>query len=402
MGLKINTALLRTKRRSFTLAALMLLSGLGCLSSSAQFPPFKYNEGIAAKYANKQDAAAFRSKAAALSSGAFDLTGVLPAGYVKDGTVDYTSYLQTGMDQHKTVVFPDFPVLINDKGLTVGSGANIIFKPGSRLLLQPTSKDTYEMLRVHNVQNVNIYCPVLEGDRKGHQGSTGQWGMGIAIRASKNVNVYAPQVSNCWGDGIYVGGLKGVTSSGVNIYNAWLNFNRRNGMSISSVDGLKLIKPVIANTYGQAPMCGIDIEPNNNTDVVNNVMMDSPVTLNNAKHGINISLFRLIGSSPKDVNVTIRNHQDDGSAVAFAMGGLKPHYDVPPIQGTIEIIDPVWKNNQERAFRSYKPNGYAPTVKFTKVSVLKTDRDGRDKPDAEKFMLMKKTISSESKMSIQD
>ncbi|MBC9934352.1 right-handed parallel beta-helix repeat-containing protein [Chitinophaga qingshengii] len=402
MGLKINTALHFAKGKKMALAALLLLSGVGYLSSNAQFPPFKYNDGIAGRYVNKQDAATFRSKAATLSAGAFDLTGVLPAGYVKDGTVDYTSYLQKGMDEHKTVIFPDFPVLISDKGLTVGNGANIIFKPGSKVLLQPTAKDTYEMLRVHNVQNVNIYCPVLEGDRKGHMGNTGQWGMGIAIRASKNVNVYAPQVSNCWGDGIYVGGLKDVTSSNINIYNAWLNFNRRNGMSISSVDGLKLIRPVISNTYGQAPMCGIDIEPNNNNDVVNNVTMDNPVTLNNAKHGINISLFRLIGPSPKDVNVTIRNHQDDGSAVAFAMGGLKPHYDVPPMKGTIEIIDPVWKNNVERAFRSYKPNGYAPSVKFTKVSVLKTDRDGRDKPDPQSFMLMKKTISSESKMSIQD
>ncbi|HWV64910.1 hypothetical protein [Chitinophaga sp.] len=373
----------------------------GCFPSKAQFPAFSYKQGVADKYVDKGQSAVFQSKANQVAAAAFDLTAALPKGYQKDGTVDYTSYLQTAMDQHKSVVMPNFPVLISDKGLTVGNDANIVFRDNSKLILQATTKDTYEVLRIHKVQNVNVYFAVIEGDRKGHKGNAGQWGMGIAIRGSRNVNIYAPRVSNCWGDGIYIAGLEGITSSNINIYNAMLDYNRRNGMSIISVNGLKLVAPVISNTYGQAPMSGIDIEPNNNNDVVDNVVMESPVTLNNAKHGIVISLFRLIGANQKQVDITIRNHRDDGSAVAFSMGGLKKHYDVPPMKGNIEIINPVWKNNIERPFRSYKPNGYAPAVKFTKVNVVKTGKDGKDQPDNEKLMLMKKTISSESKMTLE-
>lgn len=389
--------------RSYKLASALIVimfSG-GCFSSKAQIPAFSYKQGVADQYAGKMQSGAFKSKANQVAATAFDLTTVLPKGYQKDGKVDYTSYLQAGMDQHKSIVLPDFPVLVNDKGLTVGDDANIVFREHSKLLLQPTDKDTYEILRVHNVHNVNIYFAVIEGDRKNHMGTTGQWGMGIAVRAAKNVNIYAPRISNCWGDGIYVGGLQGTTNTGINIYNAMLDYNRRNGMSITSVNGLKLVAPVISNTYGQAPMSGIDIEPNNNKDVIDNITMENPVTLNNAKHGIVIALSRLIGVNPQQVDITISNHYDDGSSIAFSMGGLKTHYDVPPIKGNIEIINPIWKNNIERPFRSYKPNGYAPVVKFTNVSVIKTAKDGRDQPDNEKMNLMKKTISSESKMTLQ-
>ncbi|HVI48427.1 MAG TPA: right-handed parallel beta-helix repeat-containing protein [Chitinophaga sp.] len=395
---KTGTRSTRCESAGSSFLILLSLCAFSCFSSEAQqAPTFNYRQGIADKYISK-DVAAAKSQMAVST---FDLTTVLPKGYVQDGSVDYTSYLQNGLDKHKDVTFPAFPVLVNDKGLSVGSNSNIYFKPGSRLQLQASDKENYEILRVHNVQNVNIYSPVIEGDRKEHKGSTGQWGMGLSIRASKNVNVYAPRISGCWGDGIYIGALNDVTSSNVNIYNAYLDFNRRNGMSIVSVDGLKLIKPVVANTFGQSPMSGIDIEPNNNRDVINNIVMDGPVTLNNAKHGIVISLSKLIGVNPQDVNISIRNHQDDGSSVAFSMGGMKQHYDVPPMKGNIEVINPVWKNNVERPFRSYKPNGYAPTLKFTGVNVLKTDNNGRDKPDAEKFMLMQKTISAESKMILQ-
>ncbi|SEW52468.1 right-handed parallel beta-helix repeat-containing protein [Chitinophaga arvensicola] len=387
-------------RRSWKSVALAITFALtsGCFPLKAQIPAFSYKQGVADQYTVNVPSDAFKNKANEIAATAFDLTAALPKGYQKDGKVDYTSYLQTAMDQHKSVVLPDFPVLINDKGLTVGNDANIVFKTHSKLLLQTTEKDTYEILRVHNVQNVNIYFATIEGDRSTHKGAAGQWGMGIAIRAAKNVNIYAPRISKCWGDGIYVGGLKGVTSSNINIYNAMLDYNRRNGMSITSVSGLKLVAPVISNTYGQTPMSGIDIEPNNNNDVIDNILMENPVTLNNAKHGIVIALSRLIGTNPKQVDITIRGHQDDGSSIAFSIGGMKKYYDVPPMKGSIQIIDPVWKNNIERPFRSYKPNGYAPTVKFMKVSIRKTDKNGKDQPDSEKMNLMKKTIVSESKM----
>src|SRR5690606_19325967 len=36
----------------------------------------------------------------------------LPKNYVKDGTVDYTNYLQKVLNENKNVVFPNFPIRI--------------------------------------------------------------------------------------------------------------------------------------------------------------------------------------------------------------------------------------------------------------------------------------------------
>lgn len=365
----------------------------------AQTVPFKYRSLDASYLTSTATSADAMSRSA---TNGYDLSAALPKGYVKDGTVDYTAYIQKALDNNRNVIFPPFPLLVNEKGLDVSSNSNITFQNGSKLLLSPTSKGTYEILRLDNVQNVNIYNATIVGDRKKHTGSDGQWGMGIAIRSSKNVKLVKPVVSECWGDGIYLGQLpKGGTNQSISIYNAFLDFNRRNGISIVSVNGLKLIQPVISNTYGNPPMCGIDIEPNNNSNIIDNIEMDRPVTFNSAQHGIVISLSRLIGSNDKDVNISIKDHVDDGSAVGFAMGGLKPSYSFSPLKGNIEVVNPTWKNNRERPFRSYNPNGYAPTLTFRKVNILSADRSGRATQNQAGFLQMQKTVSAQKKILIE-
>src|SRR5690606_11994065 len=57
----------------------------------------------------------------------YDITQSLPAGYVKNGSVDYTQYIQKALDDHNKVMFPDFPILINDAGLSVRSNTKLFF-----------------------------------------------------------------------------------------------------------------------------------------------------------------------------------------------------------------------------------------------------------------------------------
>ena len=39
----------------------------------------------------------------------------------------------------------------------------------------------------------------------GHTGNTGEWGHGIAVFGSTNVTIENVDISQCWGDGIYLG-----------------------------------------------------------------------------------------------------------------------------------------------------------------------------------------------------
>lgn len=120
----------------------------------------------------------------------------------------------------------------------------------------------------------------LIGDKKKHTGTEGEWGHGINILKSKNVTIEGLNVKSCWGDCIYVGN----ESSNIIIDNCNLNDVRRQGISVTSADGVVINGCTITNVFGTAPQHGIDIEPNKG-ESVNNVRIEN-VTISNCHGGI--------------------------------------------------------------------------------------------------------------------
>jgi len=343
-----------------------------CCKGQNQLAVFNYTP-VPEKYLTSGNTNVFDAEVTRAKTSAYDLTRQLPTGYVKDGSVDYTAYLQEGLNKNNDVLFPAFPVLVSEKGLNIRSNSNIIFPEGAKLIMKPNNLKSYEILRLRQVQHVNIYSPVITGDRKQHTGTEGEWGMGIDIRASSDIRIINPHITECWGDGIYLGQMKNIINKNISIYNAVLDFNRRNGISVICVDGLQLISPVISNTTGASPMTAIDIEPNTANDVVDNIFIDKPVTLNNSKCGILLALRALTnGSKQNDVNITINDHIDEGSFIAFNMGWFKPDKQGLPLGGSIKVINPVWKNNVE-AFRARKTYDFCPDILFKNINIQKTE-----------------------------
>ncbi|WP_348823530.1 right-handed parallel beta-helix repeat-containing protein [Flavobacterium aestuarii] len=284
----------------------------------------------------------------------YDLTNSLPKNYVTDATVDYTEFLQKGLKEHKKTIFPNFPVLINDAGLDIESNSTVNFQDNSVLVLKPSSKETYEMLRLHQVENIIINNAHIIGDREMHLGTTGEWGMGIAIRSSKNVKILNSKIEKCWGDGIYVGQIwireKGKKakllepSENVNIYNTSVDYCRRNGLSIVAVDGINVYNSLFANSIGTFPKAGIDIEPGE----VDNVKIVNTNTYNNGARGIDLMLKDIGKDKSKKINVVIENHKDLLSATGLRIAGYKdlyPSSTITPIEGKISIINPQWDKN---------------------------------------------------------
>src|SRR5690606_1894752 len=206
---------------------------------------------------------------------------------------------------YDVVVLPNHEIKINEKGLRLNSNQVIIFQENTVLKSIPNSKTHFAVLIVDEVENVKIYNANIIGERFEHLDTKGQWGMGIRIIASKDIQVINPKITEMWGDGIYIGGRRGIPSKNIEIHNAHLDHNRRNALSITSADGVKLIKPLVANSNGQSPKAGIDIEPNSNDDIINNIVIDSPICFYNPIYGIVVSLTRLPGVKQKDVNVVI-------------------------------------------------------------------------------------------------
>jgi hypothetical protein len=279
-----------------------------------------------------------------ITSSSYYLENALPSGYVKDGSRDYTSYVQAVVNKYSNIVFPAFPIQINNSGILIGSNKTITFKEGSELRLKGSSASTYNILHMYNVSNVTLYNPVIVGDRNTHIGTSGEFGTGIGIRSSSNITIYNPNVTNCWGDGIYIGqsSTKAVCKNIV-IKDAYLRKNRRDGISIISVDGLLIDNIYAGYTDGTKPWAGINFEPNNPECELKNIRINNPVTENNGANGIQIIPFHMIGSTNKTADITIVNHIDRNSPrYAVKMFCNPPDGTIGKLYATINLVNPTW------------------------------------------------------------
>ena len=139
--------------------------------------------------------------------------------------------------------------------------SNITINLGQATIqLAPNSEPGYEIFYINGQKNVTINDGTIIGDRNNHTGTTGEWGMGIAIMGSADVWLTNTTVKNCWGDNYYVGG----SAINKNLYfdNTLSDSARRNGFTVGWVKGMYISNSTSRNTYGAPPEAGYDFEPN--------------------------------------------------------------------------------------------------------------------------------------------
>lgn len=302
-----------------------------------------------------------------------DVTRYLPKDYKKDGSVDYTEYLQKAIEENERILLPNFPLLINDKGLHLYDNSKIYFQKGTSILLSPSKRSKYAIINLEGVNNVSIYSPKLIGDRLDHIGESGEWGMGINIRSSSNIQIYNANIKNCWGDGIYLGSIDGKTPNfNISISGGVIDNNRRNGISIISASNVTIKDILLSNSNGTLPMAGIDIEPNYNLEELHNVRLDNIITYNNEDVGFLIYLGSMLGSDRKDVQINLLNCKDYYSKASISIPGLRNDYDdtIKKINGEI-IIDNFSSYHSHILFRKSSGNYvYTPQIKVSNVNFI--------------------------------
>lgn len=181
-------------------------------------------------------------------------------------------------------------VVIEDKVYTVSAKSfqaaldicsNTTLIINGTIRLQPNEHKGCAILQINGSENVVVKgSGSLIGDKKEHTGTEGEWGHGINILKSNNVTIEGLNVKSCWGDCIYVGN----ESSNIIIDNCSLNDGRRQGISVTSADGVVINGCTITNVFGTAPQHGIDIEPNKG-ESANNVRIEN-VAISNCHGGI--------------------------------------------------------------------------------------------------------------------
>ena len=315
----------------------------------------------------------------------FQLENALPVNFSKKGDVDYTDIIQKVLDRNEVVVFPNFSLQVNNKGVYLKSNSKIYFQVNSELRLRSkydTSnslvdiKDRFDILRIYNKNNVELYNTNIVGDRYLHKDVLGEWGAGIALRNSSNIKIINAKISKTWGDGIFVGSEDGGVCEKISIENVIIDQARRNGISITSAIKLKLNNVLVSNTHGVAPESAVDVEPSWFKDDINDILIDKIYTYNNIA-GLNLNANAFCSNTldwHKKYNVTIKRHLDLYSKYPFGISLNPKLYVFEPI-GKIEVEDVRWINNFSYDYLLADNDPREVKVYFKSVKVKKGNKD---------------------------
>ena len=174
-------------------------------------------------------------------------------------------------------------------GIVLTTNQKLVMSPSALLVALPNNKKNYQVINITGRDGVSVSGGQIIGERKEHNGSGGEWGHGIYVAGSTNITIDNVDISQCWGDGIYLGFYDGPnkSSNGVTITNCNLHHNRRNNLSITDVSNVTVNNCEFNYASGADPQYGIDIEPNKNR-TCSNVTISNSRFKGNAKGTIQI------------------------------------------------------------------------------------------------------------------
>ena len=245
---------------------------------------------------------------------------------------DDTNVFQTAIDA--TAASGDIlEVPVSDQPYNVGplnfpSNAQLLLDPGAVVQARSGYSSNQRMLNIYGVSNVSIsgtpgqsIFQMLKSEY-----TSGEYRHCLDIEQSNNVTISGIECNSSGGDGVYIGG----GSTNVSISDSSFDNNRRQGMSITSANGVTVTNSSFTNTSGTAPSAGIDLEPNGPSDLLQNILIQDSSVSGNAGDGLMISIGELnyhsqpisitvdtvASSSNQGSGFVVRSEHDDGTAAA--------------------------------------------------------------------------------------
>nr|WP_223266815.1 right-handed parallel beta-helix repeat-containing protein [Luteimonas gilva] len=213
-----------------------------------------------------------------------------------DGAGDDTTSFQAAIDalpDDGGTVFVPAGIYVIDPTRSVKLRSRMLLSlaDGAKLLAKANAAPRSYVLLGEQLQDVEISGGSIVGDRDSHLGTSGEWGHGIRLSGCVGASIRNIHVSRCWGDGISAGGnmLKGSASRpgrDLLIANVVCTGNRRQGLTLGSYRGARVLDSVFSDTGGTPPAAGIDIEPD--TDVARDIAIERCVLRGNRGPGIQL------------------------------------------------------------------------------------------------------------------
>lgn len=264
---------------------------------------------------------------------------------------------------------------IDAAGLDLRSGSHVRFAPGASIKLLTHDTPSYQIMRIWDVHRVLLENAMLDGSKElstaRKDRNENGYGMGISIAGSSGVLIKSATTQGCWGDGIYIANsyrYDQVCSNEIQVLDHHANQCRRQGVSIISGKNILFERPVWENIGGTSPSAGLDIEPNTNRDVLENIRIVSPLT-RNCRIGILVFLKALPGPVPKNIQIDISHHRDESSLdAAFNVSDLNTMGWI--VTGHVASRSPTWVSPRLASVESVDYDKRGPAIIVTEQRII--------------------------------
>jgi hypothetical protein len=259
----------------------------------------------------------------------------------------------------------------NVRPLYIPANSSVLLDAGVVIQALPGYRKTDRLVNISDVQNVSIsgtpgqsIFRMLKSEY-----TTGEFRHCLAIEGATNVTISGIQCNDSGGDGVYIGEGRQGYSANIKLLDSEFDNNRRQGLSIISGKNVLVSNCRFTNTTGTAPSDGIDIEPNQASDFLQEILIDNSRSIGNEGSGLVFGIERLNAGSPP-VSITVSNFRSErnkgsGFYASNEQDGAK--YSVP---GTILVTDSISiSDGKYGAIASYWEAGGA-SLTFQNLTVV--------------------------------
>jgi len=229
---------------------------------------------------------------------------------------DSTSALQSAINSgaEKVIV----PYMGSDwivHPIKLASNQEIYFEPGVVVVAKKGEfKSTSDSLfKAVNKSNITLrgYGASLRMQKRDYMGlgyKEGQWRMALLFAGCSNMKVLGLTLRDSGGDGVYLGAGKDKKQAckDILIKDCIFDNNYRQGISVISVENLRVDNCVFKNTSGHKPGAGIDLEPNHDHNRLVNIVISNCISLDNEGPGFVLGLHHLNAES-SDISILFYN-----------------------------------------------------------------------------------------------
>jgi polygalacturonase len=319
---------------------------------------------------------------------------VLWFGATGDGVTDDTAAIQAALGMGGKIVIPKPSVKYKTDTLAIPSNIDIDIENGTIIEANSGFAEQEELINIIDVSNVVIrgygaVCQMLKAEY-----TTGEFRHGVNIRGATNVNIEGLSSNDSGGDGFYIGTTPNQPyCQNVVLRDVSADNNRRQGLSVTSVKGLRVLSSRFTNTTGTNPSAGIDLEPNSNTAFMEDVVLENPYTEGNDGSAIVVSISSLVGAIDTNVAITIINPVDKQSNIGLSIEGLDIGANV--MSGYIKVINPVSIEPDSGAVWVRNYDALGPEIRIDNPKAIRPNEDNYTSPKyGSAFLVFRETTDT--------